>query len=75
MSKLAKVTTKATFGILNLVTKPLYDQMRKERKEEVRRWNKSLKDADEDARIEAMQPRRFEVHQPFDAIIHEHHLW
>lgn len=75
MSKLGKITTKATYGIVGLAMKPIYDQMRKERKEEVRRWNKSLKIADEDARIEAMQPRRFEVHQPFDAIIHHHHLW
>jgi len=75
MSKLGKTTTKATYGILNLVMKPVYDQMRKERKEEVRRWNKLLKDAEEDARIDAMQPRRFEVHQPFDALVHYHPLW
>jgi chemotaxis regulatin CheY-phosphate phosphatase CheZ len=75
MGKLGKITAKATYGILDLAMKPVYDQMRKERKEEVRRWNKSLKQANEDAMIEAMQPRRFEVRQPFDAIIHYHPLW
>jgi len=72
MSKLGKTTTKATFGILNLVMKPVYEQMKKERKEEVKRWNKSLDIASQDAMAEA---RRFEVHQPFDAIIHQHKLW
>lgn len=75
MSKLEKTVTKATYGIVNIAMKPLYNQMKKERKEEVRRWNKSLKIAEEDARLDAMKPRRFEVHQPFDSIIHEHHLW
>jgi len=75
MSKLSKITTKVTYGIVGLAMKPIYNQMRKERKEEVRRWNKSLRIANEDAMIDAMQPRRFEVHQPFDAIIHQHHLW
>ena len=75
MSKLGKATSKATYGIVGIVMKPIYDQMKWERKEEVKRWNKSLRIAEEDARIEAMQPRRFEVHQPFDSIIHQHHLW
>lgn len=49
--------------------------MRKERKEEVKRWNKSLRIAEEDARVEAMQPRRFEVHQLIDSIIHVRSIW
>ncbi|MFZ3132731.1 MAG: hypothetical protein WA125_16920 [Desulfosporosinus sp.] len=75
MGKLEKTVSKATYGILGLAMKPVYDQMRKERNEEVRRWNKSLKQADEDAMINAMQPRRFDVHQPYDSIIHQHHFW
>lgn len=75
MSKLGKTVTKATYGILDLALKPVYDQMKWERKEEVKRWNKSLRIAEEDARVEAMQPRRFEVHQPFDSLIHYHPLW
>ena len=54
--------------------KPIYSQMRKEKREEDRRWNKLLKQANEDAIIEANY-RRFEVHQPFDALIHYHPLW
>ncbi|SPF51220.1 hypothetical protein SBF1_50104 [Candidatus Desulfosporosinus infrequens] len=72
MGKLGKVTTKATYGILNLAMKPIYDQMKKERKEEVKRWNKSLDIASQDAMAEA---RYFEVRQPFDSIIHKHPLW
>lgn len=75
MSKLGKVTTKATYGLLNLAMKPLYDQMRKETKEVNRRWNESLNRASQDVALEATLPRRFEVHQPFDSIIHQHHLW
>jgi len=75
MSKLGKVTTKATYGLLGIAMKPIYDQMRKERKEEVRRWNESLNRASQDVLAESMQPRKFEVHQPFDSIIHQHHLW
>lgn len=55
--------------------KPIYEQMKKERKEEVRRWNKSLRIAEEDAEIESMQPRRFEVVQQLDSIIHIRSIW
>jgi len=72
MGKAGKTVTKATFGILNLVMKPIYEQMKKERKEEVRCWNKSLNIASQDAQAEA---RRFEVRQPFDSIIHQHKIW
>jgi len=75
MGKLEKTVSKTTYGLVGIAMKPVYDQMKKERKEEVRRWNKSLKQANEDAMIEAMQPRRFDVHQPFDALIHYHPLW
>jgi len=72
MGKTGKTVTKATYGILNLVTKPLYDQMRKETKELDKRCNKSLAIASVDAIAEV---RRFEVHQPYDAIVHHHPLW
>ena len=75
MSKLNKTTTKATYGILNIVMKPLYDQMRKERKMELRIERDSWKRADEDARVEAMQPRRFEVHQMLDPIVCHKSIW
>ena len=75
MSKAGRITTKATYGLLDIAMKPIYDQIKKERKEEIRRWNESLKRANEDAMIEANQPRRFEVHQPFDSLIHYHPLW
>lgn len=68
MGKTGKTVTKATYGMLDLCMKPLYGQMKKERKEEVRRENESLNIASVDAIAEA---RRFEVHQPFDAIIHK----
>jgi len=72
MSKLGKITTKVTFSLLDIATKPLYDQMRKERKEEVRRWNKSLNIASIDAQAES---RRFEVHQMEESIIHIRSIW
>lgn len=72
--KLERTVTKATYGLLGIAMKPIYDQMKKEKKEEDRRWNKLLKQANEDAMIEANY-RRFEVHQPFDALIHYHPLW
>jgi len=75
MSKLGKTTTKATYGLLNLVMKPLYDQIRKERKEEMRRWAKFDNQISQDVQAELAGPRRFEVHQPFDSIVHQHHLW
>jgi len=68
MGKAGKTVTKATFGILNLAMKPIYDQMKKERKEEVRRWNESLNIASVDAMAEA---RIFEVKQPFDYCVHK----
>jgi len=72
MSKLSKVTTKATFSLLSLATKPLYDQMKKERKEEVKRWNKSLNIASQDANAER---RTFSVVQMEDSIVHLKGLW
>jgi len=72
MSKLSKTTTKVTYGLLNLAMKPLYDQMKKERKEEVRRWNKSLDIASQDAQAEA---RTFSVHQMEDSVVHLKGLW
>lgn len=75
MSKLGKTTTKATFGILNLAMKPLYDQIRKERKEELQRWDKFDNQISQDVQAELAGPRRFEVKQPFDSIIHKYHLW
>jgi len=67
MGKTGKTVTKVTYGILNLAMKPIYERMKEDRKEEVRRENKSLSRASADAIVEA---RRFEVRQPFDAIIH-----
>jgi hypothetical protein len=75
MGKLGKTVSKATYGIVGIVMAPIYEQMKKERREEVRRWNKSLKQAEEDVRVDAMQPRKFEVHQPLDAIIHIRSIW
>lgn len=71
MSKLSKVTTKTAYGILNLATKPIYDQMRKEVREINKRWDEINNRASQDAMAEA---RRFEVRQPFDSIIHKS-LW
>lgn len=62
----------------SILLKPVLDQMKKERKEEIRRHNSLLNQASQDIlvqRIEEMKPRTWEVHQPFDAIIHEHKLW
>ena len=70
MGKGAKTVTKASYGLLNLALKPIYEQIKKERKLELRNERESWKRADEEARVEAMQPRTFEVHQPFDSIIH-----
>jgi len=75
MGKLEKTVSKATYGLVGIAMKPIYDQMRKEKREEDRRWNKLLKQANEDAMIIANSPRRFEVHQPFDALVHYHPLW
>jgi len=68
MGKTGKTVTRATYGILNIVMKPVYEQMKKERKEEVRRWNESLNIASVDAMAEV---RRFEVKQPFDYCVHK----
>jgi len=70
-----KHVTKGAYGILDLVTKPIYEQMKKERKLELRREKESWKKADEDVRVEAMQPRRFEVHQTLDPIIVHKSIW
>jgi hypothetical protein len=75
IGKLEKTVTKATYGVVGILMAPLYEQMRKERKEELKRERDSWKRADEDAMVEAMQPRRFEVHQPIDAIIHVRSIW
>jgi hypothetical protein len=75
MSKLGKTTTKATFSLLNIVTKPIYNQMRRERKEELRRWEEKYDRWSQDAQANLDNPRVYEVHQPFDAIIHQHRLW
>jgi len=72
LSKLSKVTTKVTYSLLNMAMKPLYEQMKKERKEEVRRWNKSLNIASQDANAER---RTFSVVQMEDSIIHLKGLW
>ncbi|MHB8077584.1 hypothetical protein [Desulfosporosinus fructosivorans] len=72
MSKLGKTTTKVTYGLLNLAMKPIYEQMKKERKEEVRRWNKSLNITSRDTQAEA---RTFSVVQMQDSIIHLRGFW
>ena len=64
--------------VSSVLLKPVLDQMKKERKEEVRRHNSLLNQASQDVlvqRMEEMKPRTWEVRQPFDAIIHEHKLW
>ena len=75
MGKLGKATTKATYGILGIITKPLYDQMRKERREELRRWDKFDNQISQDVQAELSGPRRFEVHQTFDYCIHIRSIW
>jgi hypothetical protein len=75
MSKLGKTVTKASYGALGIVMKPIYEQIKKERRIELKRERDSWKRADEDARVEAMQPRHFEVHQPLDAIICHKSIW
>lgn len=75
MGKLGKTVSKATYGIVGIAMKPIYEQMKKERKEEVRRWNKSLRIAVEDAEIDSRQPGRFEVHQPIESIVHIRSIW
>lgn len=62
----------------SILLKPVLDQMKKERKEEVRRRDSLLNQASQDVlmqRMGEMKPRTWDVHQPFDAIIHEHKLW
>jgi len=72
MGKTGKTVTKVTYGILNLAMKPIYERMKEDRKEEVRRENESLNRASIDAIVEA---RRFEVHQPLDSIVFHKSIW
>jgi hypothetical protein len=75
MGKLGKTVSRATYGVVGILMKPIYEQMKKERKLELRREKESWKRADEDVRVEAMQPRRFDVHQPLDSIVHVRSIW
>ena len=66
-------------SLLGVITlKPIMDQMRKERKLELKQqaslWNQASLDVLAQRAAE-MRPRVWEVHQPFDSIIHQHHLW
>lgn len=69
--KLERTVTKAAYGLLGIASKPVYDQMRKEVREINKRWDEINNRASQDAMAEM---RRFEVRQPFDAIIHKS-LW
>jgi len=66
-------------GLLNAVTlKPVLNQMKKERKLEVKLQNSRLNQASLDVLAERAQetrPRIWDVRQPFDSIIHQHELW
>lgn len=71
MSKFDKMVN----GIL---LKPIYDGLREAKKEEDRRYNSLLNQVSQNIeaqRMEPMKPKVFEVHQPFDSIIHKHDLW
>ena len=62
----------------SIILKPVLDQMKKERKLELKYQNSLRNQASLDvlAQIaEESKPRLWEVHQPFDAIIHQHKLW
>jgi len=66
-------------SLLNAVTlNPVLDLMKKERKLEVKQQNTRLNQAALDVlaeRAQEIKPRVWEVHQPFDSIIHHHSLW
>ncbi|WP_407310453.1 hypothetical protein [Desulfosporosinus sp. SB140] len=56
-----------------IVLKPILDQMKKERALEIKRENSLWNQASIDVmaeRVEEKKPKLFEVHQPFDSIIH-----
>lgn len=72
MSKAGKVVTKATYGLLNLAMKPLYDQMRKETKLFNERWDAIYDRASQDAEAEK---RLFQVHQMDDPIVNRRSIW
>jgi len=66
-------------GLLNAVTlKPVLNQMKKERKLEVKLQNSRLNQAALDVLAERAaenSPRVWDVRQPFDSIIHRHEFW
>lgn len=58
--------------------KPIVDQMKKERKLELKHQNSLLNQASMDVLVEKaeeLKPRIREVKQPFDSIIHYHEFW
>jgi len=73
MGKGAKVIN----TIFNVATKPLFDQMRKETRELDKRYDKYCNDIDKMivANDRNWEHRTFEVHQPYDSIIHENDFW
>ena len=71
MSKLGRVTTKTTYGLLGLVMNPLYNQIKKERRLEMKKWDVMNNQASQDA----LAPQNFTVHQPQDTIVHIRSIW
>ena len=70
-----RVLVDGAYGLSGLLMKPVYNMIREERMEERRRYNQRMKEISQDLLIEASLPRRFEVYQPYDTLIHEHPIW
>ena len=70
-----RIVSDVAYGLTGFLMKPIYDQIRLERKADEKRYNKMADIASRNILIEASLPRHFEVHQPYDPIIHDHPIW
>jgi len=78
MGTSGKIISKASYGLANVLMKPVYNMIKEERKAEEKKYHLSMLQAVQDIEaqvIDEMKPKQIEVHQAYDSIICDDEFW